>query len=81
MASKISANTKTRRLLVNQKRFTKDVESVEIIGAIRSDHSTTTLSVNGLEENERGPSFWKFNSTLINDQEYCDLLRLEYKNW
>ena len=33
------------------------------------------------EENERGSSFWKFNSTLINDQEYCDLLRLEYKNW
>ena len=26
-------------------------------------------------------AFWKFNSTLINDQEYCDLLRLEYKNW
>ena len=59
----------------------EDVESVEIKRAIRSDHSAIALSVNGLEENERGPSFWKFNSTLINDQEYCDLLRLEYKNW
>ena len=59
----------------------EDVKSVEIITAIRLDHSAITLSVNGLEENERGPSFWKFNSTLINDQEYCDLLRLEYKNW
>ena len=59
----------------------EDVESVEIISAIRSDHSAITLSVNGLEENERGPSFWKFNCTLINDQEYCDLLRSEYKNW
>ena len=59
----------------------EDVESVEIKSAIRSDHSAITLSVNGLEENERGPSFWKFNSTLINDQEYCDLLRLENKNW
>ena len=59
----------------------EDVESVEIKSAIRSDHSAITLSVNGLEENERGPSFWKFNSTLINDQEYCDLLRSEYKNW
>ena len=54
---------------------------VEIISAIRSDHSAIALSVNSLEEDERGPSFWKFNSTLINDQEYCDLLRLEYKNW
>ena len=59
----------------------EDVESVEIITAIRSDHSTIILSVNGLDENERGPCFWKFNSTLINDQEYCNLLRLEYKNW
>jgi len=38
----------------------EDVESVEIKSAIRSDHSAITLSVNGLEENERGPSFWKF---------------------
>ena len=59
----------------------EDAESVEIITAIRSDHSAITLSVNGLDENKRGPSFWKFNSTLINNQEYCDLLRLEYKNW
>ena len=59
----------------------EDVESVEIITAIKSDHSAIALSVNGLDKNERGPSFWKFNSTLINDQEYCNLLRSEYKNW
>ena len=59
----------------------EDVESAEVITPIRSYHSAITLSVNGFDENERGPSFWKFNSTLINDQEYCDLLRLEYKNW
>ena len=59
----------------------EDVESVEIITAIRSDHSAIALSVNGLDKSERVPSFWKFNSTLINDQECCDLLRLEYKNW
>ena len=35
----------------------EDVESVEIITAIRSDHSAIILSVNGLDENERGPSF------------------------
>ena len=28
----------------------EDIESVEIISAIRSDHSAITLSVNGLEE-------------------------------
>ena len=59
----------------------EDVESVEIMTAIKSDHSAIALSINGLDENERGPSFWKFNSTLINDQEYCNLPRSEYKNW
>ena len=59
----------------------EDVESVEIVTAIRSNHSAITVSVKGLDEKDRGPSFWKFNSALINDQEYCDLLRLEYKMW
>jgi len=59
----------------------EDVESVETITAIKSDHSAIALSINGLDGNERGPSFWKFNSTLINDQEYSNLLRSEYKNW
>ena len=36
----------------------EDVESVELTTAIRSDHSAITLSVNGLDENERVPSFW-----------------------
>ena len=58
----------------------EDVESVEIITAIKSDHSAIALSINSLDENEWGPSFWKFNSILINDQEYCNLLRSEYKN-
>ena len=45
----------------------EDVESVEIITAIKSDHSTIAQSVNSLDENEWGPRFWKSNSTLIND--------------
>ena len=72
------SNRNSRTVVVNGKQPL--TELVEIITAIRSDHSAITLSVNGLDENERGPSFWKFNSTLINDQEYCNL-RLEYKNW
>ena len=40
--------------------------------AIRSDHYAITLSINGLDEGERGPGFWKFNATLVDDQEYCD---------
>ena len=28
-----------------------------------------------------GPSFWKFNSTLVNDSNYRDLLDENIKNW
>ena len=37
--------------------------------------------MNGLDDNERGPNFWKFNSNLVNDSDYCDLLSAEYGNW
>ncbi|CAH3014203.1 unnamed protein product [Porites evermanni] len=30
---------------------------------------------------EKGPNFWKFNSNLVNDTAYCELLPTEYANW
>ena len=35
----------------------EDVESVDIIPAIKSDHSAITLFINGIEEQRHGPSF------------------------
>ena len=58
----------------------EEIDSADIITAIRSDHSAITLSINGLDEGERGPGFWKFNATLVDDKEYCDSLLNEYKN-
>ncbi|KAL9967730.1 hypothetical protein ACROYT_G026020 [Oculina patagonica] len=58
-----------------------DIDSSDIITSIKSDHSAITLSLNGLDDNRRGPSFWKFNSSLVNDLEYCKLLKIEYENW
>ena len=51
-----------------------DIVSVDIIPSIKSDHSAITLSINGIDNSERGPSFWKFNCSLVNDNNYCDLL-------
>ena len=58
-----------------------DVDSVDIVSSIKSDHSAITLSINGLDDNERGPNFWKFNSTLVNDSKYCNLLKVECGIW
>ena len=40
-----------------------------------------TLHINGLDESERGPNFWKFNSNLVNDSVNCELLTTECANW
>ena len=56
-------------------------DSVDIKTSIKSDHSAITLSVNGLDDLEKGPNFWKFNSNLVNDSAYCELLTTEYANW
>ena len=57
-----------------------DVVSVDIKPSIKSDHSAITLLINGMEDAERGPSFWKFNSTLVNDSDYRFLLDENIKN-
>ena len=56
-----------------------DIVSVDIIPSIKSDHSAITLSINGIDDSKRGPSFWKFNCSLVNDNNYCDLLDTNIK--
>ena len=46
-----------------------DIVSVDIIPFIKSDHSAITLSINGIDDSKRGPSFWKFNCSLVNGTE------------
>ena len=56
-------------------------DSVDIKTSIKSHHSAITLSINGLDDLQKGPNFSKFNSNLVNDSAYCELLTTEYANW
>ena len=58
-----------------------DIDSVGIKTSIKSDHSALTLSINGLDDLEKGPNFWRFNSNLVNDSAFCELLTTEYASW
>ena len=58
-----------------------DIDTVDITTGIKSDHSAITLGMNGLDESVRGPSFWKFNSNLVNDADYCQLISENYNVW
>ena len=42
-----------------------DIEKSDIIPSINSDHSAIFLHFNCLDKQKHGPSFWKFNASLI----------------
>ena len=44
-----------------------EIDSTDIILSIKSDHSVIILHVDSLEVQPFGPSYWKFNSSLVED--------------
>ena len=57
-----------------------NVECVLLIPSIRTDHSATTFHVSGIEQTGRSPSFWKSNSSLLEDKKYIKLITDTYKH-
>ena len=45
-----------------------EIEETGIKTAVRTDHSATVISFNSLDEQMRGPSYWKINSSLMEDE-------------
>ena len=37
-----------------------------------------TLQINSIEDQVRGPSHWCFNSSLLNDENYVELITAKY---
>ena len=58
-----------------------DVEETNIKTAIRTDHSAITISFNSLDEQTRGPSYWKFNSSLVDDENYVLAINQKVPEW
>ena len=59
----------------------EDIFSTDIIPAIKTDHSDITLNFKKIVEHKPGPSYWKFNSSLVDDREYTDFTKNSYPNW
>ena len=57
------------------------VAKVDIVTAIRTDHSAVTLEIDSLEDQQRGPSFWKFNNSLLDDALFIQRLREKFSMW
>ena len=56
-----------------------DVAKVDIVTAIRTDHGAITLEIDSLDDQQRGPSFWKFNNSLLHDALFIQRLREKSK--
>ena len=52
-------------------------ERIEIILSVQSDHSTLCLKFSPINERNRGPSHWKFNSSLVYDKNFVRMIKIE----
>ena len=57
----------------------EEIDQADIVPFIKSDHSAILLSINGIEEQIHGPSFWKFNASLLDDKDYITLINSRYE--
>ena len=58
-----------------------DVAKVDIVTAIRTDHHAITLEIDSLNDQQRGPSLWKFNNSLLDDAFFVERLRENFPKW
>ncbi len=57
------------------------VEQAQIMSSFCSDHSCIALKISPLPRQERGPGYWKFNASLISDDNYVEKLNNSIKEW
>ena len=60
------------------KNLTLSVKSTRIYPAIAPDHDAISISLSLPNQCPRGPGFWKFNNTLLNDEQYVSRVRDTY---
>ena len=56
-----------------------DVKQAEIRISIAPDHNAIFLSIDVKNDFNRGPGLWKFNNTLLEDNNYKELIVLYYQ--
>jgi len=58
-----------------------NVASTDIIPSIRTDHSAITLCFDYIPKQQKGPNFWKFNSSLLSDNTFITGMRDKLRMW
>ena len=55
-----------------------NVQRTEVRSSVAPDHKAIFLGMELQSELKRGPGTWKFNNTLLEDQDYIDLISFIY---
>ena len=58
-----------------------EIDKTDIVTSIKTDHSAITLDIDSISGAFRGPSFWKFNNSLLDDESYVDLITDKIPTW
>ena len=57
------------------------VESCKINPAIETDHSAVDINFKSYLKEQHWPSFWKFNNSLLCDQDYITEIKNKIRHW
>ena len=57
------------------------VGNVDIVSAIKTDHSAIILQLHKIEEEVKGPGFWKMNTSILNDAAYIEEVKKNILTW
>ena len=55
-----------------------EVQNAEIRMSVAPDHKATFLKINGRSELKRGPGTWKFNNSLLEDDDFKERISFYY---
>ena len=61
--------------------YQEEVEGADIIPSLNSDHSAIVLHFSSVEKQKYGPSYWKFNESLLGDSDFCKLIAESVPVW
>ena len=57
------------------------VVDIDTLPSVHTDHSAITLHIKHLPDSKHGPGHWKFNNSLLKDNQFTETLTNNIKEW
>ena len=79
LEDKKKTRLKQRRLdyFLISDQLQQQIKTIEIILSVQSDHSTLILKTGSIRQEVKGQSYWKFNTSLVYDKSFVELMKSE----